>query len=262
MSTNNNWLKELFINEAKPALDRYGVGDSEGLYDVGYQDGHEAGLVEGIQSEYDKLWDAFQVNGKRTDYEAAFNRGWTDDTFKPKYDIVVTYASRMFQYTPITDLVNKLESVGVVLDTSKCDNMIQMFQGAAVKRVPALDLCKATATGYAFAQTDHMDAIDKLIVSENTIFSNSTFTNNNNLKNITFEGIISTSINLQWSPLYTDSMKSVITHLKNYSGSDSAYTCTVKFSDTCWAALEADGTTAPDGSSWREYVESTLCWLT
>ena len=57
-------------------------------------------------------------------------------------------------------------------------------------------------------------------------------------------------------------MKSVINHLVNYKGTadDGKYTLT--FHADCWDALEnSNDYVTPDGTSWRDYVES-LGWLT
>ena len=55
-------------------------------------------------------------------------------------------------------------------------------------------------------------------------------------------------------------MKSIISCLKDYSGTDSEDLYSVLFTDDCWNNLEADST-APDGGTWRTYVDN-LGWLT
>jgi hypothetical protein len=54
-------------------------------------------------------------------------------------------------------------------------------------------------------------------------------------------------------------MKSIITHLKNYSGTASEYTYSLTLTSACKTALEAEGTTSPNGNLWTEYV-SDLGW--
>ena len=78
-----------------------------------------------------------------------------------------------------------------------------------------------------FGSVCKVETIDKLIVSENTHFSNTTFDNASYLKNITFEGEIGMSINFKWSPLTTESVQSIIDHLKDLTGL-TAQTLTLK----------------------------------
>lgn len=54
----------------------------------------------GVKSEYDRFWDSIQQNGTRRNYPYIFGgSGWTDDIFKPKYEIIVNnLATQMFGY--------------------------------------------------------------------------------------------------------------------------------------------------------------------
>ena len=249
-------------------------GRDKGYYE-GYEKGHSdgvesatgpaftAGYDRGVEYEHGRFWDAFQQNGNRYNYTRAFaTECWTDEIFKPKYDIRITagYGTQTFQGSGLVNLKGKLEESGVVLNTSGCTNFLQFTQSAQITHLPTIDLTTASSTGYAFsgARTQY---IEKLIVSENTAFQSTTFSYEGNLTDITVEGTIGTSINFQWSPLTVESMKSVISALKNFTGTGSEYSCTVNFSKACWAALEADST-APDGGTWENYVISTLSWNT
>lgn len=78
------------------------------------------------------------------------------------------------------------------------------------------------------------------------------------MENITFEGEIGRSINFSYSPLSVESMKNVIEHLVNYTGTEKELSYTVTFTEACWTKLEADST-APNGGTWKEYVAS-LGW--
>jgi hypothetical protein len=122
-----------------------------------------------------------------------------------------------------------------------------------------VDLSNATSFDYGFSGAQ-VQTVDMLIPNENLSYTGA-FSTASNLTTITFGGVIGKDINFQWSPLSVESMKSVITHLKNYAGTADAGKKTVKFTDACWTALEADST-APDGNTWRDYVETTLGWLT
>ena len=64
------------------------------VYDAGYMhgnnDGYLLGEEAGKKSEYDAFWDAFQLDGERTNYSYAFSgSGWHSETFKPKYKILL-----------------------------------------------------------------------------------------------------------------------------------------------------------------------------
>ena len=219
-----------------------------------YAEGYEEGKTEG----YDSFWDTFQKNGKRDSYESAFAYGWTDETFKPKYDLRLTYATRLFQYTGIVDLAGILATQGVVLDTSGCTALLQMFQGAEITHIPALDLSKSTNNNYAFGSYCKVQTIDKLIVTEITQFSTSTFGDAKNLRNITFEGSIGMSIYFQHSPLTAASINSVITHL---SDTVTGRTATFKLSAVNTAFETEEG--LADGSSsqvWLDLMATKSNW--
>ena len=254
----------------------FAEGKEEGLFQ-GYEQGYEEGLVdgreEGAQSEYDRFWDAFQNGGAVSSYEYGFaGKGlWNKENFRPKYDLLCTegYAvTQMFNgfgnktnrpFELVEDLSQWLGDLGIILDTSRTWYFDSMFQNCYCTRLPIVNMGNAKSANYMFMSSLAV-TIDKIIVNETCTWTNS-FTNAKNLVNITVEGILGQDINISWSPLSVESMKSVITHLKNYAGTADAGKKTVKFTDACWTALEADSV-APDGNTWRDYVETTLGWLT
>jgi hypothetical protein len=226
-----------------------------------YAEGYEAGK----QAGYDSFWDAYQQNGKRRSYQNGFaGEGWTDQTFRPKYDIVTTThytANAMFRNTSVTDLAAILQACGVTLDISKAWYVTDIFRDAyGVTHIPPLDLTNAQQFDYGCFFCWALHTVDCITANEACTWTGA-FRECNVLTNITFDGVIGRDIHFQWSPLSVDSMKSVITHLKNYTDTTDVNTQTVKFTDDCWAALEADSV-APDGNTWRDYVETTLGWLT
>jgi hypothetical protein len=86
------------------------------------------------------------------------------------------------------------------------------------------------------------------------------FLNCSALENIEIGGSIDVNLNIQAAAkLSVASAKNIIGRLTNYAGTAKEYTYTVNFNDAVWAALEAEGNTAPGGISWRTYVES-LGW--
>lgn len=223
---------------------------------------HEAGVKDGRNAEWSDFWDELQRRGNRVNYIYAFAY-YNDKIFSPKYDIIGGNASAvqaLFQYSSITDLKGILERQGVLIDCSKCSLTLQMFQGCSgLTRVPTLNLEKSTNTSYMFSECKNLVEIEKLIVSETTSFGSTTFYSCNSLTDIIFEGVIGGNLNMSWSPLSIASLKNIISCLKNYAGTAQEQTYTVKFSDDCWARLEADSV-SPDGNTWKQYVDS-LGWL-
>lgn len=199
------------------------------VYDAGYNAGYDAGggadaeavyqqgIADGRQAEYDLFWDVYQQNGQRTKYSYAFAYdGWTDETFKPKYDIVIVgnNASGMFHTSSITDLKQILLDAGVKLDFSQCTFLLQTFQSSSITHLPEIDARKATNTSYMCGSDCKVVTIDKLLVSETTPLQ-TTFDWCRNLENIVFEGTIGQNVDLHWSPLTKASIESVIAALSD-----------------------------------------------
>lgn len=216
----------------------------------------------GKKAEYDAFWDAYQKNGKRLDYAYCFTLGWDNKTLLPKYDITVGGGYGVFYYCQYNgSLKELLERQGISLTFPNCYNISAVFHSSLFTEIGILDFSTVTqaAPGYIFNACKNLHTIEKIILSNVVSMKFSDwFLNCTALENITFEGEIANSINFQWSPLSVASMKSIISCLKNYSGTDYDGTYSLTFSDTCWAALEADST-SPSGGLWQDYVYS-LGW--
>ncbi len=231
----------------------------------GYNEGYEAGK----EKEWSDFWDAFQNYGNRTYYGSAFtcgataerNSGWTDKNFKPKYDIKpVGSASNMFYGCDFTDFKGICEKQGITFDTSGATHAQALFgECYLLTRLPILDLSSvnnASGLHTVLSYCSNLVSVDKFIVSDTgeQLFSN-TFNACVNLKDIVFEGVIGQSISFSYSPLSVASLKSVITHLKDYAGTTSEYAYTATFKATAFAELEAEGATSPNGNTWAEYID-------
>ena len=192
--------------------------------------GYERGLAAGKQAEWDAFWDAFQKNGSAKSYQGAFRDCWKDEIFKPKYDLRPTDGgvAQMFQTSKIVDLKGCLKKQGVVLDTSKCTIFLQMFQSSSVKYIPIIDASNCISNNNYTFSSDSIISIEKLIVSEKTIYGTSTF-DSKNLETVTFEGVIGQNgLNLsRCVKLSYESLMSVINCLKDYSGTGTTYTVTL-----------------------------------
>ena len=208
------------------------------------------GYDEGRKAEYDAFWDIMQENGDRTDYNAAFgSRGFTKENFKPKYNINVGAGERMFYQFNYSgeafDLVEHLDNLGITIDFSNNMRFYYCFYGVHITRLGIIDFSNATIhnNSNAFAYS-YIATIDKLIFNENTVLTN-LFVYATALTNIKeVEGIIGTSISFSSSPLTVESMKSIISCLKDYSGTESEHTYTITFTSACKTSLEAEGATA------------------
>ena len=217
------------------------------VYDAGYEKGKSEGGSSG-DGGYDAFWSVYQNNGERRSYQYAFaGNGWTADTFKPKYDIVIANGQYMFRYSKINaDLVEILERQGVVLDTSGITNTDRTFADAKFTRLGVLDFSNVTSINTTFANSSDLETIDKIILKDDGSNTFSTvFTNLSALKNITFEGVIGQNgINLQWSSSLTKaSIENIISCL---SATTSGLTITLSknaknkaFTNEEWNALVA-----------------------
>lgn len=190
---------------------------------------------------------------------------WNSDSFYPTQDISLRGADRAFYNfgynAPALDLTARLEECGVKLDVSKMSAFDYIFANARITRIPELYFPNKVAFIASFNNSTLLKVIDKIILNEagTSTFNSSTF-NCKNLEEIRFEGAIGTSITFQYCPLLSvESMKSIILHLVNYTGTDKELTHTVTFVEDCWTRLEESGP-APTGTTWKEYIDS-LGWL-
>jgi hypothetical protein len=206
--------------------------------------------AEGGDSHYDAFWDAFQDSGNRTTYEFAFaGSGWTDVTFKPKYDIVITgRTDSMFQGCLISDLVKILNDCGVVFDMS---HSIESTYLAAtcpnLTTLPVLDCRGRENINYFILSCAQLHTIEKVILKEDGSqgFNDYSFNWLLGLKEIRFAGCIGSSLKIKDSPLLSDaSVQSIIDHLKDLTG-QAAQTLTLhatvggKMTDVQKAAITA-----------------------
>ena len=179
----------------------------------GVNDVHEAGK----KTEYDAFWDACQGNGERTHYTYGFaGNGWTDENFKPKYDIKPqNNANGLFRNTRIVNLKQCIESCGVELDLSGVTSFVDGFrQNYNLKVLPKLDCSKLAGLTDVFTDATALETIEELKVSETTAY-NSTFYNCNSLTHMIMTGVIAKNIDLHWSTKLThESLMSIINVLQ------------------------------------------------
>ena len=224
---------------------------------------HAAGVEVGKKAEHDAFWLTY-VNTRTDDFDYMFaGPRWINSLFNPP---AVTLKPRramyMFARSGISgDFAQICNDLGFVIDFSNCVYINHIFNNSLFVRIGELNFSGAISDATAvFINANKLVTIDKIIVSSNTKYYTNWFSGCTALKNLTIEGVIDKEINFQQSPLTPESMISIITHLKDFSGTAEAYTKPVYFSDTCWAALEAHST-SPTGTTWEDYVTS-LGWNT
>lgn len=230
---------------------------------------YDAGHSDGVQSEYDRFWDAYQAptgtgNLLAQNYcmFAYAGFGWTDTTFKPKYNMrpVSDLCTGMFRESAITDLKSILDNCGVTLNFRQASAFNNVFTDSTITHVGSISTLGATSLGSLFNAAKHLQTIEELVLKTDGSQSfSSAFTNAIALTDITVTGCIGKAASFQYCPLSPTSMKSIIAALKNFTGTGSEHSVAIKFNEQCWTALEADSP-APDGGTWKDYVSNTLSW--
>ena len=183
----------------------------------------------GRQAECDAFWDVFQDYGNRRNYNQAFynsmdEKGWTDETFNPKYPIITgsDYNNNIFASCTFTD--TKVE----------------------------IDLSASPSTINTFVYCYYLKTIRKLTFStdENAIITNMFF-QCYALENIVFGGeIVQTGISFQWSTNL--SRESIINIINALSSNVTDKTITLSRTPVRKAFETSEG--ANDGNTSAEWL--------
>ena len=183
-----------------------GGGDTDAAY--------QQGVTDGKQAEYDRFWGAYQQNGNRTDYQNCFSgEGWTDETFKPKYDIISTNGYMVFRRCGFQDLGATIRNSGkrVVINHDYLQFTFQQSQQLEVIEGIELQTPLIYING-AFAYCNKLRKIQTLPISENATTLD--FISIPLLEEISFSGVIPVSLSFQHSTkLNKASIESIIGHL-------------------------------------------------
>lgn len=182
------------------------------------------GVEDGKIAERKAFWGGFQNNGNPTSYSYAFRTArWTDSIYNPEHDIVLSNAG---------DLGNAFNG-SVITDTKK----------------PIIFLSGGNASN-AFYNATAMKTIRPITVVEGVVFGDTCFYRCVSLENISFNGTLDSSINLQWSTkLNRNSIMSVINAL---STTTSGLTVTLSKTAVNKAFETTEG--ANDGSTSAEWL--------
>ena len=210
----------------------------------------------GKQSEYDRFWDIYQDYGERRNYTTAFGgNGWSKETFRPKYNIVIDNGYMCFKHhnggNEPYDMAEHLENLGITLDF-QYDSQYA-FADANVSRIPPLVF--RTIMSWTFARCKAV-TIDKISVNANIVYE-AAFDQCTNLKNIVIKGVIGQNgFNVSASPLLThDSLMSIINALKDFR----EYTTITKTFDTGGLSERIDTLTEGTLVEGQEYTWSFYC---
>ncbi len=184
----------------------------------------------GKKSQYDEFWDTYQDNGDRTDYGYAFAR-WRMDVFKPKYDIkpkgVITM---MFAYSKLTDIAQRLEDMGVTLDTSEATGFRDFASYGSATRLPEISTIGTSSLSGIFYNCPSLITIDKLVFKDDgsQTWESTSFNGLFSLVNIEIEGKIGASLNISNAEkLSYDSLMNIINALKDYKDTGETRTLTL-----------------------------------
>lgn len=219
-------FSEKMTSIADNIREKTGVSEPLSLEDMasGINEVFEAGK----KAEYDAFWDTFQNYGNRTNYLSAFSQGFPNDAYNPKYDLRGNL-SGSFAMSKITDT-----KVGLI----NCTVITQAFRyNTAIERIPELNISESTDVG-----------------SDKSPFLGAT-----KLSDITMTGVLAKSIIFSSCPLSVTSLKSIISCMKDFSGTENEYTCTITFNSNYFSKLEEEGNASPNGNTWAEYVDD-LKW--
>lgn len=224
----------------------------------------------GKDKEWNDFWDIFQRGsslepGSRINYSNAFRTsGWSQDNFRPKYDILPTVGDYMFQffnqYGTLFDFAQQLQDLGIILDVSQCSSAAYMFYFTFVSRLPEINLSGATTINNAFGYSK-VTTIDKLILkNDGSQTMSNAFSNMTNLQNIVIEGAIGQNgVDLSASTLLSkESITSFVNALlESASGKSITFSLTAVNNAFETSAGAADGSTSEE---WGTLIATKSNW--
>lgn len=179
----------------------------------------------GKQAQEDEWWDVFQDYGNRTNYIQAFAQGFPIESYNPKYDLQGNVNSA-FAFSKITDAKVR------ILNATNIQQLCRY--NSDITRIPELNISEATTMG-----------------------SDSPFLGASKLSDLIMTGVLAKSVGFSNSPLNVESIKSIISCLKDYTGTTSEHTYTVTFKTSYFNKLEEEGATAEYNGvacTWAELI--------
>lgn len=213
----------------------------------------------GKKAEHNEFWNSINTQG---DFCFA-GTAWNKNTFKPTKNFTVNKSCFYYHnwLGSAYNLAAHLEELGITITIGLTADQ-ESFRYAWFTRIPELDFsgCSGTFDRVFYGDTP-LVTIDKIILpQEGKVTSyNIPFQNCSKLKNVIFEGVFDKSISFSDSPLSVVSMKSIISCLKDFSGTDGEYSYTLTLKSSAFSALEAEGDTAEyngEACTWAELIDN------
>lgn len=224
----------------------------------------------GKKAEYDAFWDLFQQNGKRDNYMGAFGGiGWTIDTFKPKYPIILNgtssadymfYGFNRISTEDIDDLLDFTE-FNSMIDFRSSKRFSYTFANARIKNL-YVDCSSATELTHAFNADNggYLENLTLKVTPTTTRFA-SAFEYQSRMKNLTFteDSEIVASIDFKWSTNLThDSIVSIINALSSTTTGLSVTLSKTAVNNAFKTETgSADGSTSPE---WLALIATKTNW--
>lgn len=208
-------------------------------------------------TRYDDFWDSYLNNGTRSYYPYMFaGQGWSDTTFKPKYDIKpVGTIGGMARGTGFLDMKQRLLDSGVTLDTSRATNFQYAFAYGNITSLPKIDCSSATTLQDAFNGASKLTNIDELVVHSNLSYLTA-FKNCTALTYIRINGEIGNNLDMQHCPLDKESIRSVVNAL-SFNSSNTTLTLSKDAVDN---AFRDGATTGSESDEWDSLVTPHSNW--
>ena len=228
---------------------------------------YEAGNKNGYNEATLKMWDAYTNKGKRERGERLFSQANFTNIEELPYPLVIKDSMyRMFydyrggklprpQYVDLSQVAPTVDTGNMLAWWSPSNDAGWTADGV----FPDYGLPAMNTYASSFTDARKLMKIEILRVHETTTFSGP-FNNCLNLKDITFEGVIGRSISFSTCPLSVESMKNIITHLKDYSGTTNAGKYTLTLKDSCKTEMANQGAIEEFGGKTYDQYIADIGW--
>ena len=212
------------------------------VYNAGYENGKAEG--DGGGSFIDPSW---------TNFNYLFSHGRATDEVVSKLKFSDTSNGTIFTLM----FQDGTMTTSPLIDVSNATTLRSLYASCLkLKTVRPLNSDKCTDFQYTFNSCMELVTIEGVNFSSATNI-NYTFQACSNLKNLIVNGTIPVSLSMTpCQKLTIDSLKGIITALKDYAGTDNAGKYTLTLHATSKTNLEAEGATAPGGLTWIAFAES------
>lgn len=249
------------VGEAVAAIEDVGAAIAQKGVELsdtpdGYADLIRNELIQsGVQFSRE-LWDSLFYES-RTNYSNIFNQ-WNCEELKP-------YKKMFFKGSALANVFSANKSLKRVSKeyfdfslTTPTTNIgtsnSYMFQDCHNLEVVEDLGFQAGECKRMYANCYKLHTIERMPVTTPCTYEG-TFVLCNSLKNITFDGKICQNIGISYSPLSMESVRNIVTHLTDYSGTDKEFKNTIKFKSGIWDEFNA--TECTEGyPTWYDYVQA------